>query len=226
MEVSEKTLGWFKFNPANFINSDLALIENYHIQGLYMQVVCFYWQRKGEVPLSTLKAKFSDEEKDIEYLINKNHIKEKKSKVCIDWLDKEIKAAMDRIRVSKKAASTRWNAQAMPGHYGSNAKAMPKEKKIKEEKRKEKNRIRIQRQQEENISLKESEDLEVSIFIDDREPTPQECSDYFKRNGWPESSSENFYFYYINQIRCKELEDPADDWRVAADIWVQDETLI
>ena len=179
------------------------------------------------VTRSTLKARFKDKEKDIEYLIGKRYIKKDKThKICIDWVDTEIKAAMERIRVSKKAASTRWNARAMPEHYGSNAQAMPKEKKIKEEKRKEKNRSRIQRQQEENTSLKESEDLEVSIFIDDREPTPQECLEHFKRNGWPEVSCKKFYLYYINQIRRKDLEDPADDWRVAADIWVQDETLI
>ena len=96
------------------------------------------------VTRSTLKARFKDKEKDIEYLIGKRYIKKDKThKICIDWVDTEIKAAMDRIRVSKKAASTRWNARAMPEHYGSNAQAMPKENKRIEKKIKEKPKYNI-----------------------------------------------------------------------------------
>ena len=138
IDNTAKTLNWLKFNPVIYVNSDLCLFENYHIQGLYMHVIAFYWQKKGEVSLKALQAKFGDNAEEIQHLLNESYLQLDGDMIHIDWLDIKIAEAIKRSVSGSQNASKRWNgdATAMPPQCDRNATAMLKEKKRNKKKKK------------------------------------------------------------------------------------------
>ena len=84
-----KELPYFQFEPAEYLTKDITLCS-LESQGLFINIVCFYWQRGCSLPLATLKRRFNHPE-IIKELIDENVIKINGGGGCIEFLDKQYK---------------------------------------------------------------------------------------------------------------------------------------
>lgn len=190
IDNTAKTLNWLKFNPVIYVNSDLCLFENYHIQGLYMHVIAFYWQKKGEVSLKALQAKFGDNAEEIQHLLNESYLQLDGDMIHIDWLDIKIAEAIKRSVSGSQNASKRWNcdATAMPPQCDRNAKR-------KEKKEKEKS--------EYNIPHK-----------------ADDCYSLFDEYGYDRYEAQKFFNYYDSKDWRHSNGHSVTDWQKTAKLWI------
>ena len=111
MRTGEK-LGWFKFNPTLWMFDRISL-ESLEIQGLYINVLCLYWIREGDLDSDMLIGRFPKQRENLEHLIDKDYLElGEDGFVTIDFLDREINAAHTRIEKGKNAAKKRWKTKA------------------------------------------------------------------------------------------------------------------
>ena len=111
MRTGEK-LGWFKFNPTLWMFDRISL-ESLEIQGLYINVLCLYWIREGDLDSDMLIGRFPKQRENLEHLIDNDYLElGEDGYVTIDFLDREINAAYTRIEKGKNAAKKRWKTKA------------------------------------------------------------------------------------------------------------------
>ena len=83
-----KDLPYFKFFCSEWSDGDITL-ENYEIQGLFINICSYYWSNNCELELSKLKKRFKNDF-NIETLIENNIIKINGNFISISFLDKQL----------------------------------------------------------------------------------------------------------------------------------------
>jgi len=149
--MAEK-LPYFKFFTGEWANGSITL-ENYSVQGVFINVCCFYWSKQGNVLKTQLEKKIRSK-KELKVLFDEEIIKLEEEFVIIDFLDNQM---VERDSVSKKnseAGKKSAAKRAEKRHRESNEKATPVEitfnekPTIKNKKRKEEEEKRIRKEKE------------------------------------------------------------------------------
>ena len=123
-----ESLRWFKFDTKIW-NSGRISAESYEVQGVFLNASILYWDRSGDLDIQFLRRKIRRDD-CIDELIESDLIQvDQNGNVNIKWIDGEIDLANTRRTNSKRAATMRWNAEAMQAHTGGNAKRKEKKRK-------------------------------------------------------------------------------------------------
>lgn len=144
-----KELPYFKFFCSEWSDGDITL-EDYKIQGLFINICSYYWSNNCNVDIDKLKKKFRHSKKDIDYIIDENLIKVNNNKVEINFLIEQLYERGNLSNQNSINAKMRWhktiqenecesNANASNSHSESDAESMQyrEDKKKEEKKRKE-----------------------------------------------------------------------------------------
>lgn len=96
-----KDLPYFKFNVSEYINGDITL-EDFYIQGVFINICAFYWFKSGNVSLSEMKRRLSKAKpRAFEKLIESQLIKVDGDVLKITFLDEQLS---ERTSVSEANA--------------------------------------------------------------------------------------------------------------------------
>lgn len=106
-----KELPYFKFYIADWISGDITL-EDFNVQGLFVNICAYYWSKDCEVSLINLRKKFRGYEDEINTLIDSNIIKITSENVTISFLNeqltsKEVQKITNKINGQKEADQKR-----------------------------------------------------------------------------------------------------------------------
>lgn len=107
-----KELPYFRFYPSEYLTGDITLCDE-AIQGLFIQVCCYYWMKDCSISLANAKQRFSNCLSLLEQLLKQNILKvDSKGNIIIEFLDEQMNEFID---VSGK--------RAIAGRKGGIAKA-------------------------------------------------------------------------------------------------------
>lgn len=137
-----KDLPYFKFFCSEWNDGDITL-EDYEIQGLFINICSYYWSSGCEISLQKLKKRFRNQDKNINYLLKTEIIKKKDKNISINFLDEQWIERQTKSSKNSAAAKARWDKQTQ-SKCNANASEMQCESnaiKIREEK-KRKDKIR------------------------------------------------------------------------------------
>lgn len=137
-----KDLPYFKFFCSEWNDGDITL-EDYEIQGLFINICSYYWSSGCEVSLQKVKKRFRNQDKNINYLLKTEIIKKKDKNISINFLDEQWIERQTKSSKNSAAAKARWDKQTQ-SKRNANASEMQCESdaiKIREEK-KRKDKIR------------------------------------------------------------------------------------
>ena len=93
-----KALPYFKFYCSEWNDGDVTL-EDFHAQGLFINICSYYWSKECDLDLDTLHKKFRHNIEDTESLIKSGLVKIIDDKIAIDFLDEQ---QQERSRLSKQ----------------------------------------------------------------------------------------------------------------------------
>lgn len=138
--LSDEGLPYFKFFPTKWQNGSIDDCS-LQAQGLFINLCIRYWGRRGDITLSSMKAKFKRKEKLFAELIDADVIKVINDRIQIIFLDEQLMELNVLSEKNRRNAYTRWNhtnedATAYRPHSDGNTNAM-----LIEENRIEENRI-------------------------------------------------------------------------------------
>lgn len=147
-----KDLPYFKFFCSEWNDGDITL-EDYKVQGLFINICSYYWSNKCDVSLKKLKKKFRENDL-IDYIVKEGLIKVENDSIVISFLIEQLsergdlsnqnsinaKKRWDKIREEKERLKCESNATASKPHCESDTESMQyrEEEKRREEIRKEK----------------------------------------------------------------------------------------
>lgn len=172
-----KELPYFRFTVQEWQNGKISL-ESYELQGLFINVCCYYWINDCSITLAMLKKRFRDANHLLDELINLGILKHERrhDKIKIDFLIKQYELLSEKRKRRQEA-----------GSKGGNAKAMLKQKcsykdkdkdiyiDIYKEKEKEKKKINKKEKEKEKRTKKEKE-KEIPTLETFLEYAKEECS--------------------------------------------------
>lgn len=104
-----KDLPYFKFYVSEW-NDGTITLEDYHTQGLFINICSFYWSRECNVTIQQLYKRFKEVE-IIDNLISLEIIKLDNDNVVIEFLDDYLEEKTVKSIKAKKAANARWNKE-------------------------------------------------------------------------------------------------------------------
>ena len=84
-----KELPYFQFEPAEYLTKDITLCSM-EAQGLFINMICYYWQRECNLPLATFERRFNHP-KLLKELVDDNIIKIIDDNIIINFLNKQHK---------------------------------------------------------------------------------------------------------------------------------------
>lgn len=94
-----KQLPYFKFFVSEWSDGDIT-IEDYNIQGLFINICSYYWSKECELSTKVLYKRFKHSKDEIDYLIAEEHLKALDGFIVINFLD-EQKRERNAVRQSK-----------------------------------------------------------------------------------------------------------------------------
>ena len=94
-----KQLPYFKFFVSEWSDGDIT-IEDYNIQGLFINICSYYWSKECELSSKILYKRFKRSKDEIDYLIEEGHLKQVDDFIVINFLD-EQKRDRTAVRQSK-----------------------------------------------------------------------------------------------------------------------------
>lgn len=120
--VVAKELPYFQFEPSEWQNGDIQMVSD-KAKIAYIEICCTYWQRVASLPYAFALQKHCGGNAELmQELISCNAVKVKEDKICITFLDNQIKTIEEKSDKARKSALKRWgNANAMQTHSESNA---------------------------------------------------------------------------------------------------------
>lgn len=205
-----KRLPYFQFEPAEYLAGDIMFCS-YGAQGMFNNICALYWQKDCELKYSQIVKRFGNEEL-IKELVNEKIIKVDKDKISINFLNEQYsKATVKHVINSdngKKGALKRWRkdseAIATPLKTDSETIALRedniKEDEIIKEKRKQKPK---------------------TVFIP---PLEIDVINYFKENGYSESSAKKAFNYYSTGNWKDSKGTAIKNWKQKMiSVWFKDE---
>lgn len=100
--AKEKELYWFRFEPKKYMNGNIQYCS-YASQGLYINILSFYFMRECEMTKDELYRKYNRDTEILDELIKENVIKVVEGKVIIQFIyDQytELKVLSEKLSVS------------------------------------------------------------------------------------------------------------------------------
>lgn len=107
-----KELPYFKFFCSEWTDGDITL-EDYRIQGLFINICSYYWSNNCDVSLVKLKKKFKQESETIDYLIKEDLIKTKSNDVVISFLDEQLDERIETSKIKSKGGKASAEARRL-----------------------------------------------------------------------------------------------------------------
>jgi hypothetical protein len=105
-----KDLPYFKFFCSEWNDGDITL-EDYKIQGVFINVCSYYWSRECNLESKMLYKRFKDVKEEIDLLVSENHIKALNGNIVISFLDEQKedrdKRSVIRSKGGKASAEAR-----------------------------------------------------------------------------------------------------------------------
>ena len=95
-----KEIPYFKFYPNDWVSGDITL-EDYEIQGIFINICAYYWSKECELSLINLKKRFRGFELKIEELISSKIIKLVGENITISFLDEQLSSKELQNAVNK-----------------------------------------------------------------------------------------------------------------------------
>lgn len=96
-----KDLPYFKFFVSEWNDGDITL-EDYKIQGLFINVCAYYWSRECDLDYTTLLKKFKHNVKDINNIIESNLVKLDGDKILINFLDEQMNERKSKSLINRE----------------------------------------------------------------------------------------------------------------------------
>jgi hypothetical protein len=104
-----KEAPWFKFFTGEWANGSITL-EDYAVQGVFINACCYYWSNEGDVKEKTLRKKIRSND-EIDILIEEEIIKVDGEHITIKFLDVQMVEREEKSKqaseAGKKSAMTR-----------------------------------------------------------------------------------------------------------------------
>lgn len=107
-----KELPYFKFFCSEWTDGDITL-EDYRIQGLFINICSYYWSNNCDVSIVKLKKKFKQESETIDYLVKENLIKVNKEDVVISFLDEQLDERLETSKIKSKGGKASAEARRL-----------------------------------------------------------------------------------------------------------------
>jgi len=85
-----REIPYFKFFTGEYLTGDITLCS-LTTQGVFINLCCFYWNKQGHYLVENVIIRFSNNDKEITELIDKNIIKIDGDVIRIDFLDAQLK---------------------------------------------------------------------------------------------------------------------------------------
>ena len=101
-----KETPFFKFFTGEWANGSIVL-EDYEVQGIFINICCWYWSMSGELTEKQIRKKFRNEEA-INILLEEEIIKLGEDKIVINFLDEQL----EETQYLRKKASEAGKASA------------------------------------------------------------------------------------------------------------------
>lgn len=95
-----KEIPYFKFYPTDWTSGDITL-ENYELQGIFINIAAYYWSKECDLTLINLKKRFRGYEDKIQELINNKILKLRGESVVISFLDEQLSSKELQNAVNK-----------------------------------------------------------------------------------------------------------------------------
>jgi hypothetical protein len=86
-----KELPYFKFYINEWVNGDITL-ENYELQGLFINICSYYWSKECDLSITNLNKKFRGYEMEIDELLTSKIIKLDGDMVKISFLNEQLQS--------------------------------------------------------------------------------------------------------------------------------------
>ena len=102
-----KDLPYFKFFVSEWNDGDITL-EDYKIQGLFINVCAYYWSRECNLDYTTLLKKFKHNVNDINIIIESDLIKLDGDTIYINFLDEQCNERGKLSKQNSLNAKKRW----------------------------------------------------------------------------------------------------------------------
>lgn len=196
-----KELPYFRFTVQEWQNGDIS-IEDYKLQGFFINLCCYYWLKDCNVTLSMVDKKFPNDKILVEKLINLSIIKHEKNTdfLSIIFLNEQFDVLSD-LRKARVNAGSKGGKQK-----SSKAKAKLKQNSSYKDKNKDNNK---------------DKDKDKSA------PLLFEVIEYFKLNGYTESSAIKAFNYYNSNNWNDKNNKKVVDWKLKMQsVWFKDENKI
>ena len=193
-------LPYFRFFVQEWQNSKVS-VENYKMQGLYINICAYYWVNDCDLTLLTLQKKFKDCKTLISEMIKNGLIKHEKrhNKIQIEFLNIQYDLLSEKRKMRQAA-----------GMRGGNAKAMLKQK----------GSYNININTKDNI--RERVKTDSPTYVDCEDPILNDVVLFFAKKNKDTTEAEKFFYYYqangwhIGQNKIK-------NWRAAAEKWLKND---
>lgn len=205
-----KEIPYFKFYINEWINGDITL-EDMEIQGVFINICCYYWSKDCDINIINLNKKFKQNIEQIKYLISIDIIKLIDDKISIQFLDeqfnsKEVQKITNKINGSKGGRPKKITEQKPNGLF-------LKTETITELKAKENQNItNIKERKEDN-----------SIYI----PLLSEVEFYFIENGYTKELALKAFKYYEENNWKDSRNQKVKNWKQKMrGVWFKEENKI
>jgi hypothetical protein len=137
-----KDLPYFKFFCSEWNDGDITL-EDYHLQGVFINVCSYYWSNECDLSKEKAYKKFRGLEEELDKLISLNLVKCKDDFFTINFLDEQWQERLSKSNKNRQIAIDAWNkrkesernANASETHSESDTIKKREEKKREEKKR-------------------------------------------------------------------------------------------
>lgn len=199
-----KEIPYFKFYINEWINGDITL-EEIEIQGVFINVCCYYWSKDCDINIINLKKKFKQYQDQIDYLIQLDILKIKSDKIIIEFLDEQFNSKEVQKITNRKN-----------GLLGGRPKKETEEKP---------NGLFLETEtkakQNQNITnIKERKEKKI-IFI---APTLNEVENYFIENGYTKEAAIKAFNYYAENDWKDSKNNKVKNWKQKMQgVWFKEE---
>lgn len=119
-----RELPYFQFEPAEYIAGNISFCS-LQAQGMFINVLCYYWQRGCRLTEDQLIRRIDDQE-SLNELKREGVITIDNGEITIKFLDQQFAAAIEKSSKAARNANKRWSAKAndIPIECDGNAMAM------------------------------------------------------------------------------------------------------
>lgn len=97
-----KDLPYFKFFCSEWNDGDITL-EDFKIQGLFINVCSYYWSNECYLEIDKLKKRFKHNKEDVEYLLTNGLLHNEGGFLAIHFLDEQQEERKEKSKQSSKA---------------------------------------------------------------------------------------------------------------------------